>query len=156
MDVASPRYADDPRIALRKMAATATTEGFDLTFEDLARPQREQAPLPRPEEPGVLRGIAVSAGTVLGPVRTPHSADGARIAPGDILIAHTTDPGWTPLFVNATAVVLEVGGVLQHGAVIAREFGKPCAAGIAGIVKAFSDGDWVEVDGSAGTVRRVE
>jgi len=276
MDVASPRYADDPRIALRQMAAMATTDGFDLpanhqrfiterehayaelasklgplrrallrrirrwagyfagardtpkhinvlandvirrralaqgealvaagrldsieqvfdlTFEDLARAQREQAldlrtlahqrsalqrrlrtqvrhfpplidsrgrvlaPLPRPEEPGVLRGMAVSAGTVRGPVRTLHSADGARIAPGDILIAYTTDPGWTPLFVNAAAVVLEVGGVLQHGAVVAREFGKPCVAGIAGIVKAFSDGDWVEVDGSAGTVRRVE
>ncbi|NJL18179.1 MAG: hypothetical protein HC938_14410 [Nitrospira sp.] len=53
------------------------------------------------------------------------SGDG-RIEQGDVLVAYTTDPGWIPLFANADAVVLEVGGILQHGALVAREFGKPC------------------------------
>jgi pyruvate,water dikinase len=74
---------------------------------------------------------------------------------GDILVAYTTDPGWTPLFVNAAAIVLEVGGVLQHGAVVAREYGKPCVVGIDRVVSSLADGDTVEVDGTAGTVRVV-
>lgn len=62
---------------------------------------------------------------------------------------YTTDPGWTPLFVNAAAIVLEVGGVLQHGAVIAREYGKPCVAGIDRVASTLRDGERVEVDGTA-------
>jgi phosphoenolpyruvate synthase/pyruvate phosphate dikinase len=71
------------------------------------------------------------------------------------LVAYTTDPGWTPLFVNAAAIVLEVGGVLQHGAVVAREYGKPCVVGINRVVTRLSDGETVEVDGTTGTVRTV-
>ncbi len=72
---------------------------------------------------------------------------------GDVLVAYTTDPGWTPLFVNAAAVVLEVGGVLQHGAVVAREYGKPCVAGIDRVMTKLHDGQRVEVDGTAGVIR---
>ena len=70
-----------------------------------------------------------------------------------MLVAYTTDPGWTPLFVNAAAVVLEVGGTLQHGAVIAREYGKPCVVGFDQMVSQFRDGQTVEVDGTAGVIR---
>ena len=72
---------------------------------------------------------------------------------GDVIVAYTTDPGWTPLFVNAAAVVLEVGGVLQHGAVVAREYGKPCVVGIDRVTAKLRDGQIVEVDGSAGVIR---
>ena len=72
---------------------------------------------------------------------------------GRCAVAVTTDPGWTPLFVNAAAVVLEIGGELQHGALVAREFGKPCVAGIADVMTRIEDGQTVEVDGAAGTVR---
>ena len=72
-----------------------------------------------------------------------------------MLVAYTTDPGWTPLFVSAGAVVLEVGGVLQHGALVAREYGKPCVVGIDRVVERLRDGEPVEVDGTAGTVRRL-
>ncbi len=75
---------------------------------------------------------------------------------GDVLVAVTTDPGWTPLFINATAVVLEIGGELQHGALVAREYGKPCVAGISDVTTRLSDGQTVEVDGNAGTVRIIE
>lgn len=112
-------------------------------------------PRPTVEEPGVLRGMGVSAGTARGPVKLLGRADEKPIEPGDVLVAHTTDPGWTPLFVNACAIVLEVGGMLQHGAVVAREYGKPCVVGIERISERLRDGELVEVDGASGSVRRL-
>jgi pyruvate,water dikinase len=87
-------------------------------------------------------------------VKILHTPREKPVEEGDVLVAYTTDPGWTPLFVNAAAVVLEVGGVLQHGAVVAREYGKPCVVGIDGVVTKLRDGEIVEVDGAAGTVRK--
>ena len=75
--------------------------------------------------------------------------------PGDVLVAYTTDPGWTPLFINTAAVVLEVGGELQHGALIAREYGKPCVAGIDQVTTKLHDGEIIEVDGNSGVVRLI-
>ncbi|PKL94552.1 MAG: hypothetical protein CVV18_08600, partial [Gammaproteobacteria bacterium HGW-Gammaproteobacteria-8] len=106
-------------------------------------------------EPGLLSGMPVSPGVVTGPVKLLHSPHDKAVVKGDVLVAYATDPGWTPLFVNAAAVVLEVGGVLQHGAVIAREYGKPCVTGIDRLVETLQDGEQVEVDGTAGTVRRL-
>jgi pyruvate,water dikinase len=86
-------------------------------------------------------------------VKVLHDPREKPVEKGDVLVAYTTDPGWTPLFVNAAAVVLEVGGVLQHGAVIAREYGKPCVAGVDRVVSRLRDGQTVEVDGTAGVIR---
>ncbi len=97
--------------------------------------------------------MAISPGVVRGPVKLLHNPYEKPIIKGDILVAHTTDPGWTPLFVNAAAIVLEVGGVLQHGAVVAREYGKPCVAGIDGLMSKLHDNQMVEVDGTAGVIR---
>jgi pyruvate,water dikinase len=72
---------------------------------------------------------------------------------GEILVARATDPGWTPLFANAAALVLEVGGVLQHGALVAREYGLPCVVGIENATNLWKDGTLIEVDGSTGIVR---
>ncbi len=107
----------------------------------------------RPQEPGELRGLAVSPGRVTGPVKVMHDPFEKTVEPGDVLVAHTTDPGWTPLFINAAAVLLEVGGELQHGALVAREYGKPCVVGIVNLTRSLSDGQTVEVDGDAGVVR---
>ena len=71
--------------------------------------------------PGLLSGTPVSPGVVTGPVKVLHTPHDKTVEKGDVLVAYTTDPGWTPLFVNAAAVVLEGGGVLQHGALVARE-----------------------------------
>jgi len=110
-------------------------------------------PPPRAERAGELTGMAVSPGIVTGPVKLLHNPHEKRVNKGDVLVAYTTDPGWTPLFVNAGAIVLEVGGMLQHGAVVAREYGKPCVAGIDGVMTKLQDAQQVEVDGTAGVVR---
>lgn len=128
-------------------------KGYPAVIDSRGRIQR---PAPREEAPGELRGMAVSTGVVRGPVRVLHRPEDGPLVPGEVLVAHTTDPGWTPLFVNAGAVVLEVGGVLQHGAVVAREYGKPCVSGILDATARLKDGELVEVDGTAGVVRRVD
>lgn len=107
----------------------------------------------REYQPGELRGVAVSPGIVRGPANVLDSPLDKTLRPGDVLVAHTTDPGWTPLFINAAAVLLEVGGELQHGALLAREYGKPCVAGIVGLMERLEDGQIVEVDGDQGVVR---
>ncbi len=110
-------------------------------------------PPPREGKPNELAGMAVSPGSVTGPVKGLRNPRDKPVEKGDVLVAYTTDPGWTPLFVNAAAVVLEVGGILQHGAVIAREYGKPCVAGVDRVVSQLRDGQTVEVDGTAGVIR---
>jgi pyruvate,water dikinase len=110
-------------------------------------------PAPREEKPGELSGMAVSPGVVTGPVKVLRDPHEKPVHKGDVLVAYTTDPGWTPLFVNAAAVVLEVGGTLQHGAVVAREYGKPCVVGIDRVTTKLHDGQRVEVDGNRGVIR---
>ena len=151
--------AQDPSLDLRALREERTrflkilaaqVTGFPAVIDSRGRILR---PPPRQEKPGELSGMAVSPGVVSGPVKVLHHPHEKPVNKGDVLVAHTTDPGWTPLFVNAAAVVLEVGGVLQHGAVVAREYGKPCVAGIDRVTTRLHDGQQVEVDGTAGVVR---
>lgn len=107
-------------------------------------------------EPGTLRGSGFSPGVARGPVKVLTQPDEKPVNKGDILVAYTTDPGWTPLFINAAAIVLEIGGVLQHGVVVAREYGLPCVAGVNQIAEKFVDGQLVEVDGDTGIIRFLE
>jgi pyruvate,water dikinase len=111
---------------------------------------------PRLDRPGELRGMGVSPGVARGRVRRLHGPDATLLEPGCVLVAYTTDPGWTPLFVNVAAVVLEIGGTLQHGALVAREYGKPCVVGISQVLERLADGQLVEVDGVAGVVRLLD
>jgi pyruvate,water dikinase len=115
----------------------------------ILRPPRREA------EEGELVGEPISTGTVQGPVKVLRTPDEKPVLPGEILVARATDPGWTPLFINAGGIILEVGGKLQHGALVAREYGKPCVAGIEDAVETLKDGQMVEVDGLNGIVRLV-
>lgn len=112
--------------------------------------------IPRPASraagPGVLTGEGVSAGIARGPAKVLSHVGEKPVLPGDILVARATDPGWTPLFVNAAGIVLETGGSFQHGALVAREYGKPCLVGIEDATRRLSDGQLVELDGTAGTL----
>jgi phosphohistidine swiveling domain-containing protein len=81
-----------------------------------------------------------------------HDPTGARLKPGEILVAPSTDPGWTPLFLTAGGLVMEMGGAMSHGAVVAREYGIPAVVGVAGATERIADGQRLTVDGTNGTV----
>jgi len=133
--------------------------------------EREPAPiLPAPKEeppigttgyptleqvqaPRVLRGLAASTGVVEGVARLLESpSEGGRLGAGDVLVARFTDPGWTHLFPLAGAIVTEIGGVLSHGALVAREYGLPAVVNVEGATSSIRDGTRVRVNGSEGTV----
>ena len=102
---------------------------------------------------GQFQGRAISPGLAQGRVVvvfTPEEFD--KIRPGDVLVTRGIDPGWTPVFGLLSALVMEHGGQLSHGAVVAREYGLPTVAGIPGITQALHDGDAVIVDGLNGLV----
>ncbi|MEU5345298.1 PEP/pyruvate-binding domain-containing protein [Streptomyces sp. NPDC020766] len=101
---------------------------------------------------GTLRGAPASTGSVTGPARVVFDPIGVSLQPGEILVAPSTDPGWTPLFLMAGGVVLETGGVNSHGAVVAREYGIPAVVGVPGALSALSDGQTLTVNGTLGTV----
>ncbi|NCF68276.1 MAG: hypothetical protein GWP61_20120, partial [Chloroflexi bacterium] len=119
---------------------------------------RGRIPQVKPPEgdPNTLVGFGISRGVGTGRVKVLRSPREKPIEKGDVLVAYTTDPGWTPLFVNAEAIILEVGSMLQHEGVIAREYGKPCVSSIQGITNTLQDGQLVEVDGTNGIVKIVE
>ncbi|MBS1673874.1 MAG: phosphoenolpyruvate synthase [Actinobacteria bacterium] len=101
---------------------------------------------------GALRGTPASAGTVTARARVILDPVGAELQPGEILVAPSTDPGWTPLFLTAGGLVMEMGGANSHGAVVAREYGIPAVVGVAGATATIATGDEVTVDGAAGLV----
>lgn len=109
-------------------------------------------PAPQSVGPGVLVGHGVSPGVTSGPAKVLSYVGEKPVLPGEILIARATDPGWTPLFVHAAGIVLETGGSFQHGALVAREYGKPCLVGIENATQRISDGQVVTLDGTAGTL----
>lgn len=104
-------------------------------------------------KPGEVQGEPISTGIARGKIKVLRTPDEKPLNKGEILVARATDPGWTPLFINAAGVILEVGGMLQHGALVAREYGKPCVAGIEDAVTVFKDGQEIELDGSTGVIR---
>ncbi len=101
----------------------------------------------------VLKGIAVSPGAATGKARViTHPDDGQRVEPGEILVAPVTNPAWTPYFLPAAGVVMDMGGVLSHGAIIAREYGLPAVVNVGPASKIIQTGQTIRVDGDCGTV----
>jgi pyruvate,water dikinase len=101
----------------------------------------------------VLTGISGCAGTATGRARVIlDPSDPGALEPGDILVAPVTDPSWTPLFVPAAAVVVDVGAQITHAVIVSRELGIPCVVSVTGATRSIPDGATVTVDGSAGTV----
>jgi pyruvate,water dikinase len=104
---------------------------------------------------GALTGLAVSAGVVEGRARVILDIAGADFAPGDILVTVSTDPSWSPAFVAISGLVTEVGGLMTHGAVIAREYGLPAVVGVANATRLIRDGQQIRVHGTEGYVELV-
>jgi rifampicin phosphotransferase len=101
---------------------------------------------------GALVGLPVSAGTVEGRARVILDMAEADLEPGDILVTAYTDPSWTPLFVTIKGLVTEVGGVMTHGAVIAREYGLPAVVGVEHATRLIQDGQRIRLHGTDGYV----
>ena len=103
-----------------------------------------------------LIGETVSFGKIRGKAKVLKSVNEKVFNPGEILITKATDPGWTPLIINCGGIVLEVGGMLQHGALVSREFNKPCVVGIDNVTEIIKDGEEIEVDAIEGVVRMLD
>ncbi len=102
--------------------------------------------------PGALVGLPVSAGTIEGRARVILDMAEADLEPGDILVTAHTDPSWSPLFVAITGLVAEVGGLMTHGAVIAREYGLPAVVGVEHATQLIQDGQRIRVNGTDGYI----
>jgi phosphohistidine swiveling domain-containing protein len=102
---------------------------------------------------GALVGTPASAGEVTGLARVVLDPADAHLEPGEILVVPSTDPGWTPLFLTAGGLVMEMGGANSHGAVVAREYGIPAVVGVPDATGAIITGQRITVDGAAGSVR---
>jgi pyruvate,water dikinase len=102
--------------------------------------------------PSVLIGTPASPGIATGPARNILNPAGAVLRPGEVLVAPSTDPAWTPLFLTASALVMEMGGMMSHGAVVARELGIPAVVGVAVATERIRTGETVTVDGTQGAV----
>lgn len=101
---------------------------------------------------GALVGLGVSTGIVEGRARVVFDPGEADLAPDDILVTTATDPGWTPLFAAIAGLVTEVGGLMTHGAVVAREYGLPAVVGVEGATGLIEDGRRIRLHGAAGHV----
>jgi phosphoenolpyruvate synthase/pyruvate phosphate dikinase len=151
-DVVRTQRADQELIARRKLefrADRALTPPRVLTSEGevLAGEYRREEP-----PGGALTGLPVSAGTVEGRARVVLDIADAGLEPGDILVTAYTDPSWTPLFVAIAGVVTEAGGLMTHGAVIAREYGLPAVVGVQDATRRIPDGRRIRVHGTDGYV----
>jgi phosphohistidine swiveling domain-containing protein len=123
----------------------------DVIIDEVPQPL-----LRSPETHGrILKGVGVAAGRASGTVRiVRHPGENIKLKNGDVLVAPSTDPGWSPLFLRAKALVMEVGGYNSHGAIVAREYGIPAVVNVPGVMKVLEDGEPLTVDGDEGKVIR--
>jgi pyruvate,water dikinase len=140
--VAARRVAYEAELRRRHVPSVILSDGTEP----------EVATLAAREGDGALVGTAASAGAVTGIARVILDPVGAHLEPGEILVAPSTDPGWTPLFLTAGGLVMEMGGANSHGAVVAREYGIPAVVGVAQATRHIHTGQRVTVDGTAGRV----
>ncbi|MFP4975490.1 phosphoenolpyruvate synthase [Paenibacillus sp. CN-4] len=105
---------------------------------------------------GAIAGLAVSSGVIEGRARVILNMEDADLESGDILVTAFTDPSWTPLFVSIAGLITEVGGLMTHGAVIAREYGLPAVVGVDDATKRITDGQRIRVNGTEGYIEILE
>ncbi len=123
-----------------------------ILLSDGTEPEAEVQTIAGATTDRILKGTPASAGMVTATARVILDPVGARLEPGEILVAPSTDPGWTPLFLTASGLVMEMGGPMSHGAVVAREYGIPAVVGVPGAVNRIATGQQITIDGSQGTI----
>ena len=139
--VARRRATHEREMRRRHVPVVLLSDGTDV-----------EATLPVPEHEDGLRGIGAAPGRTTGRARVITDPRGARIDPGEILVAPTTDPGWTPLFLTAAGLVTETGAAMAHGPTVAREYGIPAVICVKGATTRIRTGDLISIDGAGGTV----
>jgi pyruvate,water dikinase len=108
---------------------------------------------PEQDDSDVIKGVGASQGVMTGRARVIHSlSESSALEAGDILVCRNTAPPWTPLFAIAGAVVTDVGGLLSHSAICAREYAIPCVVGTGVATSRIQDGSTITVDGTNGTI----
>lgn len=155
---------------------TIVETGADLRPAIVERSQRHEREMRRRQVPGLLlsdgtdveavlpvtdsaagmRGTGAAPGTVTARARVITNPAGARIEPGEILVAPTTDPGWTPLFMTAAGLVTETGSPMAHGPTVAREYGIPAVICVRDATTTIATGQMITIDGAVGTVEVAE
>ncbi|GHJ15970.1 MULTISPECIES: PEP-utilizing enzyme [unclassified Micromonospora] len=140
--VASRRAVRRRELRRRAVPVALLSDGTDLETVLPAAPVLD----------GARIGVGASAGRATGPARVVHDPGTAHVEPGEVLVAATTDPGWTPLFLTAAALVTETGAIMAHGPTVAREYGIPAVICVPDATRTISSGQLVTVDGAAGTV----
>ncbi|MEZ4710278.1 MAG: phosphoenolpyruvate synthase [Caldilineaceae bacterium] len=136
------RQADHARFWSMKPPRVMTSDGEIITVTI----SRDDLP------EGALAGNPVSAGVVEGVAHVVTDPHTQVLSPGEILVAPFTDPGWTPLFINAAGLVMEVGGMMTHGSVVAREYGIPAVVGVLDATRRIETGQRIRVHGDQGYV----
>ncbi|MEV4477683.1 PEP/pyruvate-binding domain-containing protein [Nonomuraea sp. NPDC049504] len=143
-ELAAMRRAEHERELRRRIVPGALlSDGTDVEMLAPAEPAQD----------GVLTGMSGAAGQATGRARVIHDPAGARIEPGEILVAPTTDPGWTPLFLTAAGLVTETGSPVAHGPTVAREYGIPAVICVRDATNEIKTGQLITIDGATGTVR---
>ena len=131
-------------------------EGLELPGHWQGTPQAERLRAAEVDESLVLEGLGVSSGIAEGRVRVVSDPGETVMQPGEILVAHTTDPGWACILLLSSALVIDIGGVLSHAPVMARELGVPCVVNTKVGTKVLRTGDLCRVDGSTGRIQVLE
>jgi len=152
-DVRAALDGADQRVLVRERRETYAQEMRRrhlprLLLSDGTEPEAASVPA----ADGALRGTPASAGTVTAAARVVLDPAGAHLEPGEVLVVPSTDPGWTPLFLTAGGLVMEMGGANSHGAVVAREYGIPAVVGVPDATSRIATGQRVRVDGRSGLV----
>jgi len=149
--------------SLVAMRREAHARFFEVAPPDVFTAHEGEYPDPRAARPSQaarehgLRGASVCGGVATGPAKVLTDVVETRtLARGDVLVTRQTDPGWAPAFVAIGGLVLERGGMLSHGAILAREYGIPTVVGVAGATERIVSGSMVRVDGDRGEVHRVD
>jgi phosphohistidine swiveling domain-containing protein len=124
-----------------------------LLLSDGTNPQALPEDTAAEHGPDVLVGQPAATGIATGPVRIVHHPSEARLQPGDILVAPTTDPGWTPLFLTLGGLITETGSTIAHGPTVAREYGIPAIICVPEATTRLTEGQIVTIDGATGLIR---
>jgi pyruvate,water dikinase len=111
---------------------------------------------PEAESANLLVGSPVSPGVVEGVAHVVFDPHAVQLTPGEILVCPGTDPAWTPLFLAAGGLIMEVGGMMTHGAVVAREYGIPAVVGVSHATERIQTGEHLRVDGGSGKIIKIE